>query len=514
MPRYIASIDQGTTSTRCILFDRNGPVFSSQKEHQQILPRAGYVEHDPIEIWTRTQEVIRAALQQGNVQPGDIAAIGITNQRETTVVWDRETGRPFSNAIVWQDTRTKEICDALSQQGGQDRFRSITGLPLATYFSGPKLKWILDNSPDARDAANTNRALFGTIDTWLIWWLTGGPHGGLHVTDPTNASRTMLMNLKSLDWDPSMLDIFGIPRSMLPRIVPSSDVNAMGKTQRSGPFGDEIPIAGDLGDQQAALVGQVCFNPGESKNTYGTGCFMLMNTGPHPIQSKHGLLTTVAYKLGNQPAHYALEGSIAVTGSLIQWLRDQLGIIQSSPEVEQLAQSVTDNGGIYFVPAFSGLFAPHWRSDARGLIAGMTRFTNRGHIARAALEATAYQTKEVLNAMHADSGVDLKILKVDGGMSVNNLLMQFQADILNVPVVRSSIPETTALGAAYAAGLAVGFWSDLHDLRRAWRAGATWQPNMPEPQRADLYKNWLKAVNRSMNWIDAPSPSPSGRGLG
>ncbi len=512
MPRYIASIDQGTTSTRCILFDRTGPVFSSQKEHTQILPRAGWVEHDPIEIWQRTQEVIHGALQQGNVQPGDIAAIGITNQRETTIVWDKETGRPFCNAIVWQDTRTKDICDTLSAHAepsgsaagvssGQDRFRPITGLPLATYFSGPKLKWILDNIPNVSDAAQKSRALFGTVDTWLTWWLTGGPHGGLHVTDPTNASRTMLMNLLTLDWDSSMLEALQIPRSMLPRIVPSSDAKAYGNTIPTGPFGSAISIAGVLGDQQAALVGQVCFNPGESKNTYGTGCFMLMNTGTTPIQSKHGLLTTVAYKLGEEPAHYALEGSIAVTGSLIQWLRDQLGIIKNSSDVEPLAKSVDDNGGIYFVPAFSGLFAPHWRSDARGLIAGMTRYTNKAHIARAALEATAYQTKEVLQAMRADSNVDLKILKVDGGMSVNNLLMQFQSDILNVPVVRSSIPETTALGAAYAAGLAVGFWRDLDDLKKAWRPGAQWTPSMPEQTRTSLYKSWLKAVDRSMNWI-------------
>jgi glycerol kinase len=503
MPRYVAAIDQGTTSSRCILFDRTGPVFSCQKEHRQILPRPGWVEHDPIEIWQRTQDVIAGALQQGNVQAGDIAAIGITNQRETTVVWDRETGRPFCNAIVWQDTRTKEICDALAQKGGQDRFRSIAGLPLATYFSGPKLKWILKNVPDVAPAAKANRALFGTIDTWIIWWLTGGPHGGNHVTDVTNASRTMLMNLGTLDWDPSMLEALGVPRSMLPRIISSSDASAYGTSNLDGPFAAKIPITGDLGDQQAALVGQVCFNPGESKNTYGTGCFMLMNTGTQPIQSKHGLLTTVAYRLGNSPAHYALEGSIAVTGSLVQWLRDQLGIIKTSAEVETLARTVDDNGGVFFVPAFSGLFAPHWRSDARGVIAGMTRHTDKGHIARAALEATAYQTREVIDAMHADSGVDLKILKVDGGMSVNELLMQFQSDLLNVPVVRSSIPETTALGAAYAAGLAVGFWRDLDDLRSAWRAGQSWQPAMPEANRASLYRNWLKAVDRSMNWIES-----------
>ena len=502
MSKYVAAIDQGTTSSRCMLFDHSGKVVSlAQKEHRQIYPQPGWVEHDPLEIWQRTQEVIREAVAKASLQPGDIAAVGITNQRETTLIWDRRTGKPFYNAVVWQDTRTKDICDELALDGGQDRFRAVCGLPLATYFSGPKIKWLLDNVPGVRTAAERGDALFGNIDTWLIWWLTGGPDSGAHVTDVSNASRTMLLNLLTLDWDDETLQIFGIPRAILPRIVSSSDPNPWGDSSSSGPFGDAIPVCGDLGDQQAALVGQTCFSPGEAKNTYGTGCFMLLNTGTHIVPSKSGLLTTLAYRLGNQPAVYALEGSIAITGALVQWLRDNLGMISSSAEIEQLASSVEDNGGIYFVPAFSGLFAPYWRSDARGVIVGLTRFINKGHIARAALEATAYQTREVLEAMQKDSSVRLTALKVDGGMVYNQLLMQFQADLLGVPVVRPKISETTALGAAYAAGLAVGFWASLDDLRANWQVDQSWLPSMPEQARRALYRGWLKAVKRTFNWI-------------
>jgi len=503
MAQLIAAVDQGTTSTRCMVFNNQGQVVSvAQKEHQQIYPQPGWVEHDPVEIWQCTQEVIRAAITKPGVDPRAIAAVGITNQRETAVVWDRKSGKPLYNAIVWQDTRTKGICDRLAEDGGQDRFRAIVGLPLATYFSAPKVKWILDNVPAARQAADRGDALFGNIDTWLIWWLTGGPQGGAHITDPTNASRTLLMDLDSLDWHDEILRILGIPRSMLPRIVPSSDPDIWGTTSAAGPFGSVIPVCGDLGDQQAALVGQTCFSPGEAKNTYGTGCFMLLNTGTTPIQSKSGLLTTLGYKFGKSPAVYALEGSIAVTGSLVQWLRDNLGIIQQSADVETLARSVENNGGIYFVPAFSGLFAPYWRSDARGVIVGMTRFINKGHIARAALESTAYQTREVLEAMRMDSGVELTSLKVDGGMVYNNLLMQFQSDILGVPVVRPKIAETTSLGAAYAAGIAVGFWDSLEDLRSNWHIDQTWQPQMPAVQRDELYSNWLRAVERTFDWVN------------
>lgn len=502
MSKYIAAIDQGTTSTRCMLFDHGGKVISlAQREHRQIYPKPGWVEHDPIEIWERTQDVIREAVAKASAQPGDIAAIGITNQRETTLIWDRRTGKPYSNAVVWQDTRTKEICDELALEGGQDRFRAICGLPLATYFSGPKIRWILENIPGVRAAAARGDALFGNLDTWLIWWLTGGPDSGAHVTDVSNASRTMLMNLHTLDWDAQVLDTLAIPRSILPRIVPSSDPKPWGYTLPSGPFSTPIPVCGDLGDQQAALVGQTCFEPGEAKNTYGTGCFMLLNTGIQIVPSKSGLLTTLAYRLGDQPPVYALEGSIAITGALVQWLRDNLGLISSSAEIEQLASSVDDNGGIYFVPAFSGLFAPYWRSDARGAIVGLTRFVNKGHLARAALEATAYQTREVLEAMQKDSGVRLTALKVDGGMVYNQLLMQFQADALGVPVVRPSITETTALGAAYAAGLAIGFWQNLADLRRNWQIDQTWQPKMSPHERRSLYQGWLKAVKRTFNWV-------------
>ncbi len=503
MAKYVAAVDQGTTSTRCILFDRSGRVVSvAQKEHEQIYPKPGWIEHDPLEIWARTQEVVSEAVAKAGAQPGDIAAVGVTNQRETTVVWNRHTGKPYYNAIVWQDTRTKDICDALAADGGQDRFRAKVGLPLATYFSGPKIMWLLDNIPGLREDAEKGDALFGNIDTWLIWNLTGGPNGGAHVTDVSNASRTMLMNLETLDWDDEILRIMGIPRAMLPRIVPSSDPNTWGTTQADGPFGDTIPVTGDLGDQQAALVGQTCFSPGEAKNTYGTGCFLLLNTGTDIVHSKSGLLTTVAYKFGDGPAVYALEGSIAITGALVQWLRDNLKFFEKSAQIEECARSVEDNGGVYFVPAFSGLFAPYWRSDARGVIVGLTRYVNKGHICRAALEATAYQTRDVFEAMIQDSGVSLKALKVDGGMVYNELLMQFQADILNVPVVRPVVAETTSLGAAYAAGLAVGFWNDLDDLRQNWQVDKTWEPQMDEATRADLYRHWKKAVERTFGWVE------------
>jgi glycerol kinase len=503
MKKYIAAIDQGTTSTRCMIFDHSGRVVSlAQEEHRQLYPQPGWVEHDPLEIWERTQQVSTAALGKASIKAEEIAAIGITNQRETTLVWDPQTGKPYYNAIVWQDTRTKTICDQLASEGGQDRFRPEVGLPLATYFSGPKIKWILENVEGVRSAAENGRAVFGNIDTWVIWWLTGGPDGGTLVTDVTNASRTMLMNLKTLDWDPEILEIFGIPQRMLPRIVASSDPQIWGSSRTSGPFGGAIPVCGDLGDQQAALVGQTCYNPGEAKNTYGTGCFMLLNTGAQPVQSRFGNLTTLGYKFGSQPAVYALEGSIAITGALVQWLRDNLGLISRSQEVEELARSVEDNGGIYFVPAFSGLFAPYWRSDARGAIVGLTRFVTKGHLARAALEATAFQTQEVLEAMKKDSGVALTALKVDGGMVYNDLLMQFQADILDVPVVRPKVAETTALGAAYAAGLAVGFWANLDDLRANWQIDQTWQPHMDPQTRQRLVSDWLRAVERTFDWVD------------
>jgi glycerol kinase len=503
MAKYVAAVDQGTTSTRCMLFDHSGGVVSvHQLEHEQIYPKAGWVEHDPMEIWARTQDVIKGALEKASVKPGDIAAVGVTNQRETTVVWNPKTGKPYYNAIVWQDTRTDRICNALAKDGGQDRFRPKVGLPLATYFSGPKVKWVLENVDGVREAAERGEAVFGNIDSWVIWWLTGGPNGGAHVTDVSNASRTMLMNLKTLDWDKEILGIMGIPRQMLPRIVPSSDPDIYGTTPADGPFGDSIPVCGDLGDQQAALVGQTCYSPGEAKNTYGTGCFMLMNTGTEIVPSASGLLTTLAYKIGNEPAVYALEGSIAITGALVQWLRDNLNFFEKSPEVEDFAKQVDDAGGIYFVPAFSGLFAPYWQSDARGVIVGMTRYINKYHISRAALEATAYQTREVLDAMNKDSGVQLTALKVDGGMVYNNTLMQFQSDILGVPVVRPKVAETTALGAAYAAGLAVGFWDNLEDLRQNWQVDETWDPDMDMATRKQLYKGWLKAVQRTMGWVE------------
>jgi len=506
MPKYVAAIDQGTTSTRFIIFDHAGNIVAmDQKEHRQIYPQPGWVEHDPLEIWERTREVMKTALEKGRISPKDIAAIGITNQRETTVVWEKSTGHPVGNAIVWQDTRTDLICRELAREGGPDRLRPTTGLPLATYFSGPKIQWILDNVPNARRMAGKGELLFGTIDTWLLWNLTGG----VHVTDVTNASRTLLMNLNTLDWDEAILKLLGIPRSMLPKICSSSEIYGVVGARSPRPSGassgsplEGIPISGDLGDQQAALFGQTCFNPGEAKNTYGTGCFMLMNMGQLPVPSTSGLLTTLGYKIGSQKAVYALEGSIAITGALVQWLRDNLGLIPTSADVEVLARTVEDSGGIYFVPAFSGLFAPHWRSDARGAIVGLTRFINKGHIARAALEATAYQTREVLDAMEKDSGVRLKALKVDGGMVRNELLMQFQADILDVPVIRPTVAETTALGAAYAAGLAVGFWKNFDELRSHWGKDKEWKPQMAADRRDQLYSGWKKAVTRTFDWVD------------
>ncbi|MFV9506991.1 MAG: glycerol kinase GlpK [Oscillochloridaceae bacterium umkhey_bin13] len=498
MAKYVAAIDQGTTSTRCMIFDHSGSVICfDQREHEQIYPKPGWVEHNPDEIWERTQGVIRGALTKGNIEPSDIAAVGITNQRETAVVWNKKTGRPVYNAVVWQDTRTDQICNELGKEGGQDRFRPKVGLPLATYFSGPKVRWILDNVEGAQAAAEAGEIVFGNMDTFLTWWLTGGPDGGVHITDVTNASRTMLMNLETLDWDEEILGIMGIPRQMLPKIMPSSAVYGTCKGMLDG-----IPLAGILGDQQAAMVGQTCYSPGEAKNTYGTGCFMLLNTGTEIVQSKNGLLTTLCYKFGDEPAVYALEGSIAITGALVQWLRDNLGMITTSAEVEALANLVEDNGGIYFVPAFSGLFAPYWRSDARGAIVGLTRYVSKGHIARAVLEATAFQTREVLDAMNADSGVDLTALKVDGGMVFNNTLMQFQSDILGVPVIRPKVAETTALGAAYAAGLAVGFWQNTDEMRANWQVDHTWEPAMDADKRGELYKGWKKAVTRTFDWVE------------
>jgi glycerol kinase len=501
MPRFIAAIDQGTTSTRCMIFDRDGPVATAQKEHRQIFPKPGWVEHDPLEIWRNTQVVVAQAMASAKARPGDIGAVGVANQRETTIVWDRHTGQPYCNAIVWQDTRTKSICDALSSAGGIDRFRAATGLPLATYFSGPKLKWVLDNHPDIRAAARKGDAIFGTIDSWLIWNLTGGPRGGRHVTDVTNASRTMLMNLATLKWDDALLAAMDIEPAMLPQITPSIDPAGWGKTLPGDAFADAVPVCGNLGDQQAALVGQCCFDPGESKNTYGTGCFLLMNTGTSPVASSRGLITTVAYQRAGEPAHFALEGSVAVAGALVQWLRDNMGMIQTSADVETLAGGAPDNGGVYIVPAFSGLFAPYWRSDARGIIAGLTGFSNRHHLARAVLESVAFQTLDVSDAMTKDSAAPMAGMKVDGGMTVNNLLMQFQADILGVPVTRSKVRETTALGAAYAAGLAIGFWEDQRELRSYWKGDQTWEPKMSADERENRISHWRKAVERSLGWV-------------
>jgi glycerol kinase len=498
MSKYIAAIDQGTTSSRCIIFDHGGDIVSmEQQEHRQIYPQPGWVEHDAMEIWAHTQGVIAGALEKADLTARDIVAVGITNQRETTLLWDKATGKPVHNAIVWQDTRTDVICNELAADGGQDRLRAKTGLPLATYFSGPKVKWILDNVPELRAKAEAGELLFGTMDTWVIWNLTGQ-----HVTDVTNASRTLLMNIETLEWDEDILRLLEIPRAILPRICSSSEIYGEIFPTRWKDGLQGVPIAGDLGDQQAALFGQTCFTPGEAKNTYGTGCFMLMNTGEKPVPSTSGLLTTLGNKIGDRPAVYALEGSIAVTGALVQWLRDNLGLIQKSSEVEALAHSVEDNGGIYFVPAFSGLFAPYWRSDARGVIVGMTRYVNKGHLARAVLEATAYQTREVLDAMEKDSGVKLTALKVDGGMVFNELLMQFEADILDVPVIRPKVSETTALGAAYAAGLAVGFWKDYDELCTNWGKDKEWKPRMKAAERERLYTGWKKAVTRTFDWIE------------
>jgi glycerol kinase len=496
MADYAGALDQGTTSTRFMIFDHSGQVVGlDQKEHEQIYPRPGWVEHDANEIWERCREVIRGGLDKAGIQASDLSAVGVTNQRETTVVWDRSSGEPVYNAVVWQDTRTDQIVSRLSQDGGQDRLRPKTGLPLATYFSGPKIQWILDNVDGARGRAEAGELLFGNIDTWCIWQLTGGPDGGVHVTDVTNASRTLMMNLETLDWDDEILALLGVPRAMLPEIKASSEVYGEAKGDLAG-----IPVAGDLGDQQAALFGQTCFSVGEAKNTYGTGNFLLLNTGTEPVESKSGLITGLGYKIGDQAAVYMLEGSIAITGALVQWLRDNLKMIDASPAVEDLARSVEDNGGVYFVPAFSGLFAPYWRSDARGVIAGLTRYVNAGHIARAALEATAWQSKEVVDAMNQDSGVDLTSLKVDGGMVHNDLLMQFQADVLGVPVIRPTVAETTSLGAAYAAGLAVGFWKEVEDLRANWGKDKQWEPQMDPAERDKEYAFWKKAVTRTFDW--------------
>ena len=501
MADYVLAIDQGTTSTRAILFDHSGQIVATgQKEHAQIFPRAGWVEHDAAEIWANTREVVGLALTRANKTHTDVAAVGITNQRETALVWDRTTGEPVYNAIVWQDTRTQKIADELGALGGgADRYKDKVGLPLATYFSGPKIRWILDNVEGARERAERGDLLFGNTDSWVLWNMTGGVDGGVHVTDVTNASRTMLMNLDTLTWNEEIAAEMGIPLSMLPEIRSSSEVYGHG---RQGGMVPGVPIAGILGDQQAATFGQACFEVGNAKNTYGTGNFMLLNTGTEPIPSKNGLLTTVAYKIGSADPIYALEGSIAVTGSLVQWLRDNLGLFADSPDIEYLASKVEDNGGAYFVPAFSGLFAPYWRSDARGALVGLTRFVNRNHIARAALEATAFQTREVLDAMNADSGVALTELKVDGGMTGNELLMQFQADILGVPVIRPKVAETTALGAAYAAGIAVGFWSGEQDVIDNWAEDKRWEPSLESGERDRQYRLWKKAVTRTFDWVD------------
>ncbi|WP_438855384.1 glycerol kinase GlpK [Agromyces sp. M3QZ16-3] len=500
MADYVLSIDQGTTSSRAIIFDKHGSIVSTgQLEHEQIFPKAGWVEHDPREIWKNTREVIGQALGKADLTRHDIAAVGITNQRETAVVWDRTTGEPVYNAIVWQDTRTQDIVDRLAADGGVERFKAKVGLPLATYFSGTKIVWILENVPGAREKAEAGDLIFGTTDTWVLWNLTGGVDGGVHATDVTNASRTLFMDLETLQWDDEILGIFGVPRSMLPEIKSSSEVYG---TVESSSLLRETPIAGILGDQQAATFGQAAFAAGEAKNTYGTGNFLIFNTGEEIVHSKNGLLTTVGYKLGDEPVHYALEGSIAVTGSLVQWLRDNLGLISSAAEVEELAKSVEDNGGAYFVPAFSGLFAPYWRPDARGALVGLTRYVNKGHIARAALEAIAFQTRDVVEAVNADAGIDLTELRVDGGATANDTLLQFQADILGVPVVRPVVAETTALGAAYAAGLAVGFWADLDDLAKNWQEDRRWEPSMDEAEQGRLVRNWKKAVTKTLDWVD------------
>lgn len=503
MAAYLGAVDQGTTSTRFIIFDKNGAIIGlSQMEHDQILPEPGWVEHDGMQIWNNTRTVIRNAMEKAGITGKDLAAIGVTNQRETVMAWNKNTGAPLHHAIVWQCTRTDRICRNLDRTHGKDGFRQTTGLPTATYFSGPKIKWMIDNVPAVKKAVDNGDACFGTMDTWVIWNLTGGPGKGKYVTDVTNASRTLLMDLEILSWDTRILDIMGIPEACLPEIVPSSDPLAFGTTDAAGVLGCEVPIGGSLGDQQAALFGQTCFSPGEAKNTYGTGCFLLFNTGNEIRFSNHGLLTTLAYQIGNAPPVYALEGAIAYAGALVQWVRDNLGMIEKAPDIEALANTVPDNGDVYCVPAFSGLFAPYWRSDARGVIAGLTQFANKGHIARAVMEASAFQTKDIAEAILQDLGdeLDLKSLKVDGGMVANNTLMQFQADMLNVAVTRPRVAETTALGAAYAAGLAVEFWPDTDALKENWHVHSTWQPKMEDELRTKLYKGWKKAVDRTLNW--------------
>ncbi|MEV7808742.1 glycerol kinase GlpK [Microbispora sp. NPDC088329] len=495
--RYVMSIDQGTTSTRCILFDQRGRLVSvTQREHKQHFPRPGWVEHDAVEIWRNLERIGPEALAQAGIGPGEVAAVGIANQRETTVLWDRRTGVPVAPAVVWQDTRTDTLVDELSRRPDAHVVRERCGLPLATYFSAPTVRWLLDDTDGLRERAERGEVLFGTMESWLIWNLTGGPDGGVHVTDVTNASRTLLMNLRDLDWDPVLLGFFGIPRAMLPEIRPSSETYGTARRVLPG-----VRISAALGDQQAALFGQTCFHRGEAKCTYGTGAFLLLNTGTEPVASTHGLLTTVGYQIGDQPAVYALEGSIAITGALVQWFRDRLGIISTAPEIETLARTVDDNGGCYIVPAFSGLFAPHWRSEARGVIVGLTSYITKGHLARAVLEATGWQTREVVDAMNADAGIALTTLKVDGGMTSDNLLMQFIADVLDVPVVRPMVAETVSLGAAYAAGLAVGYWPDLEGLRRNWHRAAQWTPAMDPERREDEYDNWRRAVERALGWI-------------
>ena len=503
MADFVGAVDQGTTSTRFMIFDHSGnEVGKHQLEHEQIMPQPGWVEHNPTEIWERTRAVIQTALNGANLTAADLAALGITNQRETAVVWNRRTGRPYYNAIVWQDTRTDRIASALDRDGRGDVIRAKAGLPPATYFSGGKIQWILDNVEGVREAAEAGEAVFGNTDTWLLWNLTGGTDGGVHVTDPTNASRTMLMNLETLDWDDELLSFFDVPRAMLPQIKPSSNPAFYGLSRADGPVGGAVPLSGDLGDQQAATVGQVCFSPGEAKNTYGTGNFLLLNTGTELVRSKNGLLTTVCYQLGSEQPVYALEGSIAVTGSAVQWLRDQLGVISGASQSETLARQVEDNGGVYFVPAFSGLFAPYWRSDARGAIVGLSRYNTNAHLARATLESICYQTRDVVEAMRQDSGVSLDALRVDGGVTANELCMELQADILGVPVSKPVVAETTALGAAYAAGLATGFWRSTDELRQNWNEEKRWQPRWNDEQRATGYAGWKKAVDRTLDWVD------------
>ncbi len=499
--KYVAAIDQGTTGTRFIIFDRQGRVVSSDyAEHNQIYPKPGWVEHNPMEIWEKTQQVIKGALEKGNIDPSEIAAIGQTNQRETTILWNPKTGKPYYNAIVWQDTRTRDICQKLIDEGLEPEFREKTGLPIVTYFSGSKIKWMFDNIPGLREKAKRGEVYFGNIDSWIIWNLTGGPKGGVHITDYTNASRTMLMNLRTLDWDEEQLNVLDIPREILPTIRPSSDRKIYGYTKKEGPLGMEIPIAGDLGDQQGALFGQICYSPGEAKNTYGTGSFLLLNTGDKIVHSTHGMITTVAYGLEEGKANYALEGSIAITGAAVQWLRDNLKLIKNADETEEIAKSVRDSGGVYFVPAFSGLFAPYWDMYARGVIVGLTRYATKAHIVRATLESEAYQTKDIALAMEKDSGIPLKALKVDGGAVKNDFLCQIQSDILGKKVIRPTVIQTTALGSAYAAGLAVGFWSSLNELKKNWKIDREFEPSIDEEKRTKLYEGWLKAIERAKGW--------------